>query len=60
MIGLRLIFAVVLSFAGLALSAFAQQKELEAWEIAPSGEQGDVIYDYDTGLAVATNGLIAK
>jgi LPS-assembly protein len=60
MTGLRLIFAAALSTVGLALSVSAQQKELVPWEISPLSEEGEVIWENDTGIVTGTNGIIAK
>ena len=55
MIRLRFILTVAIFLRVFCASLSAQ--ELQGWEIDPLTDDGYVEYDYQTGIAEATNGI---
>jgi LPS-assembly protein len=54
----RIILTSLLCTLGLTLSIHAQQDP--GWEIEALSDQGGVVYDFQTGTATATNGVLVR
>ena len=54
----RIIFGSLLCSLGLTLALRAQQ--LSGWEIEALSDQGGVVYDFQHGIAIATNGVLVR
>jgi lipopolysaccharide assembly outer membrane protein LptD (OstA) len=54
----RIIFGFLL--CSLVFSLTARAQELSGWEIEALSDEGGVVYDFQTGTATATNGVLVK
>ncbi|MCX6929009.1 MAG: hypothetical protein NT154_38220, partial [Verrucomicrobia bacterium] len=57
---IRLRFMLALAFCALALPGALRAQQLPGWEIEALNDQGWAEYDFQTGLAMGTNGMLVR